>query len=698
MHPVRRLYLYVVSFISLEIILWGAINLARSTASGSALLDDPDRLAQGLSLILVGLPVFGLHWWLIQRSVRLEAEERTARLRAVFLYGTLLATLLPAVQNGLALLDRLLTGMFGLDPRQAVLGGVQSGVNNLLAIVLNLAAAGYFFSVLHKDWQAGAQSSEVEERREFTAGSDLGATRRLYRYLWLVYGLGLAVYGSQQILQFALQTANTPVSGRLPAFTSGLALLLIGAPLWLFVSRLIQSSLAEPAEQQSVLRLAVLYGIVFSSVVGVLASVGLVLEVALRAVLGESLALGEFLEQVSRPVSLAVPLGAAWLVYGRMLGAEMRTIAGSPSGRRAEPVEASALAPTIPSGASARTAEVRSAAQRAGLRRLYFYVLAFVGLAVVLVGLHQFLAFLIDTATGPDLAGRELRSRLASALALLLVGLPVWLVSWRLMLQEAAREVEAGDRARRSVVRRSYLYLVLFAGVMGVMLGTGSMLYQILQATLGEVPNNLGRELLHQLARLLLFTLLLVYHAVVLRSDGQRAGRSLARRHAQFPALILSPDEPAGDPQDRPAAYGEFAVSLANALHRQAPALPVAVHPYSLGAPDEMLSAARVVILPAELLDRPSEALRLWLQAFPGTRLVVPTPARGWHWVYGSGRPLSLLARQTAQAVRQLAEGEEISPAREASSWMLLVYILAGLFALQLLLVALIAAGSLFFS
>jgi hypothetical protein len=79
----------------------------------------------------------------------------------------------------------------------------------------------------------------------------------------------------------------------------------------------------------------------------------------------------------------------------------------------------------------------------------------------------------------------------------------------------------------------------------------------------------------------------------------------------------------------------DFTGSLVNALQRQAPAMPVAVHSTSLGAPDETLSTACAVILPAELLVKPPEAIRLWLQAFSGPRLVVPTPAKGWYWIFG---------------------------------------------------------------
>jgi hypothetical protein len=225
------------------------------------------------------------------------------------------------------------------------------------------------------------------------------------------------------------------------------------------------------------------------------------------------------------------------------------------------------------------------------------------------------------------------------------------------------------------VVRLVFLYFVLFAAVLGVMFSAGALLFPLLQALLGDPPPDLLSDSLQMLKVLLLFALLLVYHGQVLRHDRRLAERSLSRRHAQFPVLVLAPDE------------GDFAVQVVAALEREAREMPVAVHAYSQGAPDETLSAARAVILPAELAARPSEALRLWLQGYDGERLLVPTPAPGWLWVFGSGRPLASLARQVARMVRSLAEGEELPSPRETSPWMALVYAVAGLFALILLFI-----------
>jgi hypothetical protein len=54
--------------------------------------------------------------------------------------------------------------------------------------------------------------------------------------------------------------------------------------------------------------------------------------------------------------------------------------------------------------------------------------------------------------------------------------------------------------------------------------------------------------------------------------------------------------------------------------------------------------------------------------------------------VTGGGRSLPALAKQAAIAVRQMAEGEEAMPGRDITTWMALVYLLAGLFVIEILL------------
>ncbi len=630
---IRRLYLYAVTLVSVEVVLWGAIGLARSFFAGAVVGGSVSRLAGALALILVGVPVFLIHWLLAQRLARRDPEERSARLRAVFLYGALLLLLIPAAQNALALFDRLFLDAFGQPAFRMLFGAGQSLGDNLVAILLSLAVAAYFYTVLLSDWRAAPQGDAFPE------------VRRLYRYLWMLYGLLLVYFGVQQVLQFSLTSlgelgaAKSALAATPAMLAHGLALLLVGVPIWVFVWLRIQGSLDDPAESASLLRLAALYLLAFASLCAGLVAAGLTLYSVLRLALGEPYTLNRFMGEIAAPLSVLIPSALVWVYYGRILRQEVRSASSEP--RRAE------------------------------LRRLYAYVLAGIGLAATFVGLYLLLSFLFDLLLDPGAVwGVLLRKNLAAALATLAVGLPLWLLAWLPMRKESALEGEAGDRARRSLVRKVYLFLALFAGVLGVMFSGGALLYQLIRLLLGQPAPDMLLVSARLLALVLLFLLLALYHWFALRQDNRLAERSLARRHAQFPVLVLAPDE------------GDFARLVMDVLEREVKELPVAVHSYSQGVPDETLSAARLVLLPAELLYRPSEAMRLWLQGFEGPRLVLPTPAAGWQWV-GAG-DLAVQVREAARLVRRLAEGEPLPQASRAPSWMIVVYILAGLAALEI--------------
>ena len=276
MPTIRRLYLYAVSLVSLEVVLWGVINLARSIAAGREIGGAVSSLAGALSFILVGVPVFLLHWWLAQRGTlagtaagggQRQVEERYARLRAVFLYGVLAGTLVPVVQNTLALLDRSLLALFGRSPVSAMFGGGQTFADNLIAVVFNLVAAAYFFQVLRQDWKGAVVEDGSPPARP---DDDWAEVRRLYRYLWLLYALVMVVFGVQQLLRYLLGLGTALGAAPLASLANGLALLLVGVPLWVWLAQRQQSFLAEPAEAFSLIRLVVLYLLSLVSVSGML--------------------------------------------------------------------------------------------------------------------------------------------------------------------------------------------------------------------------------------------------------------------------------------------------------------------------------------------------------------------------------------------------------------------------------------------
>jgi len=626
MRSIRRLYFYLVALISLEVVIWGLINLLRTTFSSGLTFPGADTLAQGLALILVGVPIFALHWTWVQNASAKDPEEHSAILRALFLYAVLLMTLIPVVNNVLAFINRSLIVAAGMESSRAFLGGAQSWVDNIIAIVLNLLAAGYFFNITRSDWATLSDKDNVAD------------VRRLYRFIWVLYSLLMTVFGVQQILRFLFYFPSVVLvePGR-EVFLNGVALVLIGTPIWLYSWNLCQKALDEPAERNSNLRLGVLYLLALAGVIAVLSSSGLAIDIVLRRMLGEDIAWRDLVSQIGGPLSVAVPLGAVWAYYGAWLGREIET---APDAQR-----------------------------RAAMKRVYFYILSLIGLVATFVGLALLVSFIIDILTAHALWGDSLRSRLSGSVATLLAGLPLWIAAWRPMQAEALVAGDAGDHARRSIVRRAYLYLVIFSTVIGGMASAIYLVYTILFGMLDHRSESFTSDVLNGLQLLGLFAAFLIYHWTTLRQDGSHAADALAARQAGFAVLVFE------------SVGTGFASQVADAVKRASSSIPVAVQAVEQGIP-EGANLAQAVVLPSTLALNPPEALRLWLNDYTGHKVIVPLELKGWYWPGGTLKNGSGMA---AQIVRQLAEGQEVRSSTGNSAWQLVAYVFAILFGLQIL-------------
>jgi hypothetical protein len=625
MRTIRRLYFYVVVLISLEVVVWGLIGLLRSIFS-SRLVNTANVLAQALALVLVGVPIFLFHWLWTQRAVRKDEEERVASLRAIFFYAALIGTLVPVVQNLLAFVNRIALGISNVAASRALVGGYQTWQDNLIAISINGVVAFYFWSTLRVEWKS---LPEIENFADI---------RRLHRYLWLLYSLLMVVYGAQQILRFIF---NIPMPTYLlgevgrEIFVNGLTLLLVGTPLWVYVWRTCQGALSAPAERDSNLRLGVLYLLSLGGVITVLSAGGTLLDVILCWGLGEAMKSYEFLQQVGRPISLGVPLAGVWAYYGGWLSHQIQSD--------------------------------ENETRRAGKKRLYYYVLSALGLGAAFIGVALVLSFVIDLLTSNAFWGESLRPRLAAAISTLVIGLPLWLLTWRPMQAEAMTQGETGERARRSTIRRTYLYLALFAGVIGGMVSAVALVYQLVNALLsGEPPDGFLASVLNAAQLLALFAVLLVYHLSCMRRDGARASQTLETRQRGFPVMLIDPGKDV------------FVKAMMATMGRHASNVPVVLH--SVDKKFEKDEGVRAVILPASLALDPPDALRKWLKGFRGEKIVVAEAAPGWVLT-------ALTPEQAAQSVRQVAEGEEVRLARPSPIWEIVKIVAVIILGLQILLI-----------
>ena len=618
MKTVRRLYFYAVALISLEVVLWGLINLLRSiidqTVGGGA-----EALASALALILVGLPIFLFHWLWAQRVSPKDEEEKSSSLRAIFLYSVLIGTLIPVFQNLLAFIDRGLLQLMRMSVDRALLGSGQTITDNWIAIAINGIVALYFWNVLHSEWK----TLSVKE--------NFADARRLYRYIWVLYSLFMAIFGAQQVVYYLF---NIP-SGALGELTSetlinGIALLIVGTPVWVYTWRVVQTSIADAAERESNLRLGVLYLLALGGVITVMTTAAMVINIVVSKLLGADISISDFMQQIGGPISIGAPLGAVWAYYGYWLNRHIESIG--------------------------------DAVHQSGMKHLYFYILSTLGLGAAFTGVALLIKFIIDILTGGLIMSDTFRSELAIAISLIVAWLPLWLATWIPMEAQAMMKNDIGDYARRSNIRKAYLYLALFAGVIGGMSAAVAFVFQLFKALFtGQTDSSFLSTILNDLQLLFLFMVVLIYHLIVLRRDGVFTSDALAAKHSAFPILIFD----SGD---------GFAELVKAALSKIAPNVPVTI---TSEKPEGKFNA--VVLSGSKAVNAPE-----WIRSFDGSRIIVPNEAQGFVWAGGVDKSA---IEDAAQVVRQLAEGQEIRKQRENSVWRFVIYAAAALFGLQILLV-----------
>jgi len=639
MRTVRRLYFYLVTLIGLELVIWGTITLAQ-TLLNAPLGGAANILSSGLSEILVGVPIFLLHGWVVQRDALRDPEERANRLRAVFFYAVRLATLVPVVQSLAAALVSILSTILGITPAPAFFGFDQTLADHLVASVINAVAFLYFDRLLRREHEAMPDSALFAD------------VRRFYAYGWMIYTLVLALVGVNELLLFALYIPSpVELAGRSdPNLVNGLAFSLLAAPLWALAWRSIQASQSRPAESGSMLRKVVLYGLTIL-LAALMAIMGMnFLSGAITWALGEPQTLATFSASYRAPLAMALTLGVVWAFYYRPLAAMWVSEAVSSQG--------------------------------GALRRLYRTLIALLGNGATFLGLWMLVSVLVDALTGMEFLGSYSRGQLSLGIAAVVIGIPLWLRPWLSLQAEARCAGAEGDASRRSVVRRAAFYLVIFLAVIGVMVNSGLLFYRLINVALGNGPLDLGGEAAHSAAQLALCGVWLAYHLRALRWDGREAQRSIARQRAAFPVLIFQSGDEA------------FVNELQAALKEIAPELPVTVLQIGDGLALSGAESFQAVVLPGTAAALPAW-LANWLSKFHGQRLAVPLPKDGWVWPGAPVRSIREVARDTALTLRQLADGEPVRPAPSNNPWVIAGYVFGGLFVLEILIVAFAAVMSL---
>ena len=490
----RRIYFYLVSFVALLMAGNGVVQIVQylleSLFGADVLSPSTTRLAVGASLTIVGLPLWLVHWRIVQRHVGELPVERRSLIRKAYLYVVLAVSVgLPAA----AFID-LLDWSF----RTQSFSGYSWG-----ALIV-------WIPVWTFHWRL--------ESAEGQPTSETLSIRRLYLYLVSLATLAMVAVALGRIMHIILLdgyeslvsvTVLSPTGSGLwrTSMRGALALGLVGALVWWahwhhFAMK----------DTGSTLRQVYLYIFtVLGGMVTVLVSLGIMVYTFL------AWALGATSEEATTHFRV-IPGGLAALIVGGVLWLYHWTVVR-------------------------REAEA-SSYESQGARRSYDYILSALGLGALVVAIgalvHTSLSLLVESSSG-RLAGRDLWPEPVSiAITLGVIGVPVWGYYWRLVQRRVST---LGADERNAPARRIFIFAVLGTGMLAF-LGSGSaLLFIFLRDLLGDgVSSDTLRDARPTIDIMVATGIFLPYHWLVYRRDREAEPDPAAvegRRRAQKDVTVL---------------------------------------------------------------------------------------------------------------------------------------------------------------
>ncbi len=602
MATLRRIYVYLVVIVTLEIWVWDLVGLLYR-ALQNRLWRSPEQLALPLAGFLIALPVFVLHWHWAQRDAAADPEERASGVRAVALYVLLALTWGVVFHAVMVLVARGLEAVFAIEantlfPRLTWERG--------LALLLPHGVLGwYFLTIVRRDEQPLCPQAHC-------------LARRWYRWLWLSYSLVWVLLGAQKLLEVIFppeRSVTLVVTPLLVEALQGSVLVLGGLIIWGYWGRRWwHETLHDPQERGAGLVAAFLIVWALSGLSVSLAVAGMALNGVLLHLLGEN-------EPLYRLVRLLITVGLPWMTV--WIAAQK------------------GLAQLIAAWDEARQAKIH---------RLVLSILAAAGLLLLSSGVGALVHFVLTVLWGDVVVSYR---PLASGITLFVLGGMLWPMPWRALQREAM----ADTAARASLIRRGYLYVILFFAILAVIGFATMSAYQVLVAFLGGVPD--GQRFRFALVMTLWSGSVLAYHARWLRLDWAAVRSQSQQQTADFRVLALGQ---------------ESAAWLADLEDRMA--LPVTVLAPAEATPPEARFEA-VVCSETTLLTLPP-AWQAWLAAFEGARLIVFGHTPG-HWFWLDGRQTK--PTHLREALEALSQGRQPrSAGAPGPLWTALAYL--GIFSL----------------
>jgi len=614
MNTARRWYIYLVCAISLQAVAWAVIALLRNLLAGGG--GEVTAIAFQIATIIIALPLFLVHWLWAQRLAGREINEREASLRGAYHYGLMAGFLGPLIANAFTLIAYvfwIVTGRPGRDSSYKGGSVFEDVLYNLIPIIVCILLWFYQKQVVAEDVKASPESA------------GFASMRRLYLFVFSAWGMTMTTMAVIHVLRWIMfhfgGGSAINFDGGIGYLNNEAARLIAGVPLWLLFWRQAQSLFNGPneSERESALRKFYLYTTVVVAVLAAVTNATGILAGLFRRILSLP-SEGD----IRVPLSVIIGMGLLWLFHAFILKED-----------------------------AARTTE---SVRQGEVRRLYLYLVAWVGLAAFLVGISGDLSVMIRSFSQNFIG--SLKEQLAWFTAALIAGLPVWLVPWRQVQSEAVTLTPEGMEARRTSARKIYLYSYLFIATMTVLSSAVYILYRLLSLMLGaRGEGNLASGIAQAIAYAIVGVGVWLYHGSALRGDGNSSRQELALRLKDVRVAIVDLDA---------TGLGQ---SLLGKLQQEEPGLNFEL--ISLPAADQetmqaipaKLSTAGVIVGPWSIAVAGgvvgSEISQAVVKS-SARKILVPVHMDGWDWAGVDHWNTEALIQQTVRAVRQWTGGEEI--------------------------------------
>ena len=466
----RRFYFYSISFIALMLLVSGVtmvlMSLLDELFGEPVIRNATTRLATGLALTIVGLPLWAFHWRFAQRSTVTHPAERRSILRKLYLYVTL----------GVAL------GFLASTAYRAIewMLGVGDFPTFSWASVLVWAPVWAYHWVV--------ASAETPETTLETLG-----IRRLYLYLASALGIAMLAGGAGFLLHvFLLEGYSAAFEASVigsgseglwrETARSALSVAVVGGAIWWVHWTVFASTDRGSALRWIYLFVAGIGGGVITALVGF----GIALDTLLTWILGASTDPAGSHFRAAPDGLAALAVGVAMWVYFR------RRMTYESAGHEADHV--------------ARTYDLLIAA-------IGLFALAIASVSV----LDMFLKLIAEVS--PVVVGGDVdwRVQLSSTLTTLAIGAPAWWTHWRRIQSAASADPEV---ERTALPRKLFVLGVLCLGLLALVGGATSTLFIFLRDLLdADLSANTLLDLSTGLAVFLTALFVIPYHWVIYRQD-----------------------------------------------------------------------------------------------------------------------------------------------------------------------------------